>query len=371
MRQIIDVPIKQIAINPYRRLHAYPYIESKIEALQRSIADVGLWPSVMARPLADDRLWKYELAFGHHRVEAARRSELKTIPLIVEPLTDMQMLQYMGRENLEDYNAVFLIQLETWEAAIKSGLVLFAKSDGRQPIAVARFLGWDRPNKDGRTTMNATASACNAVYALIQGGYNTRDDFKDISVETARNIAERVLARIEQIENVGKQSARPRGEIERTKQKYGQSAADTAAQFRSGSVTQRDLLRERKFVIQEEALFRAKRLQHRKSIQWRAIREELQEEFRSQLLSINRAQFREQINSKYDPLSVLTHVRIFLSKGNGQETAGYSFADWHRDITERKITARRNAANGWEKSADLLALEMEQRVQLGQYAKPE
>ena len=28
-------------------------------------------------------------------------------------------MQYMGRENMEDYNADFLVMLESWEAAIK------------------------------------------------------------------------------------------------------------------------------------------------------------------------------------------------------------------------------------------------------------
>jgi hypothetical protein len=131
----------------------------------------------------------------------------------------------------------------------------------------------------------------------------------------------------------------------------------------------RVLLRERNFVICEEALFRAKKLQHRKSIQWSAIKEELQAEFQCQLLSISRAQFREQIESKYHPLAVLKHVRDNLRKGNGNETAGYSFANWDRQITERKITARRHTAIGLDKSADRLQVEMEDAAQLERYAK--
>lgn len=236
MREIVEAHTGTIAINPYRRLHTYPYIEKKIEALQQSIEDVGLWPSIMARPLADG-LWKYELAFGHHRLEAARRSGLSTVPLIVEDLTDKQMLQYMGRENLEDYNAVFLIQLESWEAAIKSGL------SGRpekapQPTDIANLLGWLRGNP---SKMNDTASACNAAYALIEAGYNTRDDFKDLTVDSARMLAERALARIEQIEKLAKKSQRPTREIERAKEKYGRSVSETATQIRAGSLTPRNI----------------------------------------------------------------------------------------------------------------------------------
>jgi len=244
MRQIVDAPINTIAINPYRRLHTYPYIESKIDALMRSIADVGLWPSVIARPL-DDRLWKYEIAFGHHRIEAARRSGLSTISLIVEDLTDTQMLQYMGRENLEDYNAAFLIQLESWEAASKSGLVRPC-AHGREPQAVeiAKMLGWTDAKTRGvqvSQMMNQTARACAAAYALIQGGYNTRDDFIDLSVRAAQDLTERAFSRIEQIEKVGRESGRSRLEIERTKEKYGQSVTETAAQVRGGSLPQREI----------------------------------------------------------------------------------------------------------------------------------
>jgi hypothetical protein len=48
------------------------------------------------------------------------------------------------RENLEDYGAVFLIQLESWEAVIKSGFVSFMKDKTPEPIATATILGWTR-----------------------------------------------------------------------------------------------------------------------------------------------------------------------------------------------------------------------------------
>lgn len=241
MRQIIDAAIKEIAINPYRRLHAYPYIDSKLEALQRSIAEVGLWPSVIARPLKD-RLWRYEMAFGHHRIEAARRSGLTKVPLIVEDLTDRQMLQYMGRENLEDYNAAFLIQLESWEAAIKSRLVPFAKGGSPQPIDVAKLLGWTRVHdKNGSIQLNSTASACHAAYALIDGGHNNRTDFDGLTVSEARHIAERTYARIEQIEKAGRTSQRPAREIEKAKRDMGKAASTTASQVRAGTVSDRDI----------------------------------------------------------------------------------------------------------------------------------
>lgn len=241
MRQIVDAAIKEIAINPYRRLHAYPYIASKLEALQRSIAEVGLWPSVIARPLKD-RLWRYEMAFGHHRIEAARRSGLAKVPLIVEDLTDKQMLQYMGRENLEDYNAVFLIQLESWEAALKSKLVPHRSGKTPQSIDVARLLGWTViHSKNGSIQLNHTARACGAVFALVEGGYNSRDDFAGLTVQDAQLMAERALARMEQVEKTGRASERPVRETEQAKRHIGRAVKTTADQVRGGTVTDRDI----------------------------------------------------------------------------------------------------------------------------------
>jgi ParB family chromosome partitioning protein len=241
MREIIDAAIDTIGSNPYRRLHSYPYIASKLDALQHSIRDVGLWPSIIARPL-QDRLWKYEMAFGHHRLEAARRSGLKTIPLIVEDLTDLQMLQYMGRENLEDYNAVFLIQLEAWEAGIKSGLFSGRPEKRRQPIDIARLLGWTRFRGDSKTELlNDTAEACHAAYALIEGGYTPREEFVGLTVEGARLSTERALARMAQLDKAAKGSARPPQETEEAKQHYGRAVADVAREVREGKIARRDI----------------------------------------------------------------------------------------------------------------------------------
>jgi len=126
------------------------------------------------------------------------------------------------------------------------------------------------------------------------------------------------------------------------------------------------LLRETNFIIFEEALVRASKLKHRKDIQWVAIREELQAHFQCDVMNISCATFREGVNSKFDPLPTLAHVREFLRKGNGNETAGFGFVHWKRDVTERKIAARRKTSVGLTKSADHLQTAMEQALQIEQ-----
>jgi hypothetical protein len=77
-------------------------------------------------------------------------------------------LQYMGRENLEDYDAAFLIQLETREAAIKSELICGGAEKNHQPIEIATLLGWTRRRSDDVIVLDDTARACQAAYAPIE-----------------------------------------------------------------------------------------------------------------------------------------------------------------------------------------------------------
>jgi len=50
------------------------------------------------------------------------------------------MVQFMGRENMEDYNADFLCMLETWEAGVRF-LETPAKAGVIKPIKIAELLG--------------------------------------------------------------------------------------------------------------------------------------------------------------------------------------------------------------------------------------
>ena len=116
-----------IHANPYRMIEVYPWIEPKVESLVRSINDVGFWEGVIARPNPEGS--GYQIAFGHHRIEAAKRAGLDKAPIIVRDLTDEQMIQFMGRENGEDYKADFIVMLNAWEGAIKFAGVSAKLSD--------------------------------------------------------------------------------------------------------------------------------------------------------------------------------------------------------------------------------------------------
>ncbi len=71
------------------------------------------------------------------------------------------MLQFMGRENMDDYNADFLTMLETWDAAVEY-IMTSRDVTEVQPIEVTRLLGWTQDRSGGGEQMNRTAEACNA-----------------------------------------------------------------------------------------------------------------------------------------------------------------------------------------------------------------
>ena len=74
------------------------------------------------------------------------------------------MLALMGRENLEDFNADFLIMLETWEATER-----YLGGHGRQNLQaldIAQFLGWIEIDAAKKTRSRAVAAACASANLL-------------------------------------------------------------------------------------------------------------------------------------------------------------------------------------------------------------
>jgi ParB-like chromosome segregation protein Spo0J len=175
-------------------------------------------------------------------VQAAKNVGLKAIPLIVRPLTEREMLQFMGRENLDDYNASFSVLLETWEAA--EGYCVSSATDGRkvEPIEIASLLGWiELHSKSGTPQLTAVARACHAGHKLILGGHLDRESLHDLSVAGAREIVERAWARMETLDRMASKDRTPAAEVARAKRHVAKGAATTARQVAKGEVAHRDI----------------------------------------------------------------------------------------------------------------------------------
>ena len=88
-------PIEQILPNPHRDFDIYPIGDVQVEVLLESINDVGMFLGLPARKVGGG----YEIAAGHHRLEALKRSGAERVDLAVKDYTDTEMLKIMIREN--------------------------------------------------------------------------------------------------------------------------------------------------------------------------------------------------------------------------------------------------------------------------------
>src|SRR5262245_24200512 len=91
------VLLSKIVPNPNRDLNNCPLDEAQIEKLVHSIDRHGFLSGVRARPSEDGKL--FQIAFGHTRIEAARRANLVKVDIDVRPMSDDEMLRLMVSEN--------------------------------------------------------------------------------------------------------------------------------------------------------------------------------------------------------------------------------------------------------------------------------
>lgn len=237
MLMIKNVAVGAIHPNPFRDLNTYPWIESKLTQLVASIKEVGFWVGVIARPHGKD----YQMAFGHHRIEAAKRAGLKSIPLVIDDLTDQQMIQYMGRENGEDYASDFLVMLNTWDGAVQ-----YFRGSPRvmaKPIEIARLLGWTRHDSTsrGELRMNDVASACAAGHALVTNGYVGRGDLQGLTVSAAFALLTRAQDRIEGLARLGAREGHKPAATKQGQAVIGRATRTTARRVAEGKVAQRQI----------------------------------------------------------------------------------------------------------------------------------
>ena len=91
----VEAPIGSIAYNPYRDTTRYPIDEEATQRLIDSYDDLGNFGTLPARQVKGG----YEIAAGHHRLEALREIGVKKIPLLVSDYDDNQMVEVMTVEN--------------------------------------------------------------------------------------------------------------------------------------------------------------------------------------------------------------------------------------------------------------------------------
>ena len=96
---LVKIKLSDVKPNPNRDLAFNPYNEEKIAALMASIGETGFWTNVIVREQGNS----YEQAYGHHRIESARRCGITEADFVVRELDENMMLKMMELENQEDY----------------------------------------------------------------------------------------------------------------------------------------------------------------------------------------------------------------------------------------------------------------------------
>ena len=112
----MKLQIKQINPNPYRDMDRLPISTIKVEQLVGSIEQTGFWDNILARPKPGEKD-VYELAYGHHRLEALKQAGYTEIDIPVKDLDDSTMIQIMLNENMQEWNITISVINESVRVA--------------------------------------------------------------------------------------------------------------------------------------------------------------------------------------------------------------------------------------------------------------
>ena len=234
MLNVVNARLEQLEPNPYRNLGTYPVLRNKVEALKASIETVGMWPSIIVRRKGK----RFEKAFGHSRQIAAKEMGLTEVPVIVMDLTDEQMVQFMGRENGEDYGTDIQIMLNTWEGATT---YLEQSRQEWSDVDAARLLGWIELKAGKYDQMTMPARTCASAFKLISGGHMSREDISGIPVSSAYHVVERVISRMELVERNAKAAGTSAPQRASIKKRIVEGGKKTIADVREGKVAAKDI----------------------------------------------------------------------------------------------------------------------------------
>jgi hypothetical protein len=112
----MKIAVSKIRANPFRRIASYPIDKAKVEALKTSIRETEFWDNILLRE-KPGKPGLYELAYGHHRLQALKELGIAEIDVPVKDLDDATMLRIMAGENMDVYRSDPRVINETVQAA--------------------------------------------------------------------------------------------------------------------------------------------------------------------------------------------------------------------------------------------------------------
>jgi len=93
----MEIKVSNLKPNPFRNIDNFPIDREKVEALKTEIEKDDFWDNIVARKSGK----KYEIVYGHHRLEALKELGWEKVDLPVKEKDDDQMLRGMINENLD------------------------------------------------------------------------------------------------------------------------------------------------------------------------------------------------------------------------------------------------------------------------------
>jgi ParB family chromosome partitioning protein len=130
---LVEVPVNAVA--PNRRQPRQAFGDESLEALARSIREVGVLQPIVVRKVEDD---SYELVAGERRLRAARIAGLATVPAIIRTSDDTEALREALIENIHRQDLAPLEQAAAFQE-LQDDL-------GVTQEDLARRLGHSRPH---------------------------------------------------------------------------------------------------------------------------------------------------------------------------------------------------------------------------------
>jgi ParB-like nuclease domain len=203
------VPLSKIKDNPWRDRVRNPIDADRVEAIGISISKTKkYWLGTYGREVKGGFV---ELAFGHHRYEAAKAQGLKEIPIIIEPFTDGEMLVWMAQENVRGELPVVIEAVSAAVKALGEGKIEIDAPDPKTKTSFIRHAPSFIAGKVSSTTVvdhPYTAYSVARYLGYVKKASNTAKD----SVQAALGILER--AEITSLEG-GKEGTKKALEVEK------------------------------------------------------------------------------------------------------------------------------------------------------------
>jgi hypothetical protein len=141
--------------NPYRDLIHNPLREEQVERLAASVRATGYWPNTMVRK-HPTRRGRYQLGYGHARLEAARKAGITAATFLVSDLSDEEMIHVMVDENVTQFGKD---QFATYKEATIAAATWIMRAVIDDPSATQKFSRSD-PQHDGKLVAEIRSGGC-------------------------------------------------------------------------------------------------------------------------------------------------------------------------------------------------------------------